>query len=159
MAKAIRHIEKKTMSPEEEQTESLSEILSLIAKNKETIKNTLDIMNELQNAGVLDIMNGLLKTREKVGVIAVQQMNQLTMHNTIKNGIQTAQLLGELDPVKLNTLLKAANRGLEQASESTERVSKWGLLKSMNDPSVLSSLSVMVGFLQGMGKELNEQKH
>lgn len=158
MAKAITHIEKKIPNPAEEQAESLTEILSLIAKNREAITTSLEILQELNSAGLLSILKGLLKTRDKVGVLAIEQLNQPSMHKTIKNGINTLQLLGEVDPDKLKTLLNAANSGLQSIGESNEKTSKWGLVKSMGDPDVLSSLSTMTGFLQGMGKELNKQK-
>jgi uncharacterized protein YjgD (DUF1641 family) len=158
MAKPITHIEKKIPNPIEEQAESLSEILSLVAKNREAITTSLEILQELQSAGVLDLLKGFLKTREKVGVLAIQQINTPEMHNTIKNGINLLQLIGQIEPDRLKTLLHAANKGLESMGGTNDKISKWGLLKLMNDPDVLSSLSTMTGFLQGMGKELNSQK-
>jgi uncharacterized protein YjgD (DUF1641 family) len=157
MAKAISHIEKKKTSPAEEQTESLTEILSLIAKNHESITTSLEIIQELQSSGLLDIIKGLLKTRDKLGVLAIDQLNQSSMHNTIKNGIGAIKLLGELDPDKINTLMNAANSGLNHIGESKDSLSKWGIIKSLNDPNVVSSLSTMIGFLQGMGEELNKK--
>jgi uncharacterized protein YjgD (DUF1641 family) len=158
MAKAIRHIELKTKSKDEEQAESLSELLSLIAENKESIRITLEIVKELHSAGLLEILKGLLKTRDKVGVIAMEQINQPSMHRTIKNGIQALQLLGEVDPDKLSRILNAANNGLENITESNEKLSKWGMIKSLNDPNVSSSFSMMINFLKGMGEELNKPK-
>ena len=158
MAKPITHIEKKIPNAAEEQAEAIAEILSLIAKNREAITTSLEILQELQSAGVLDMVKGLLRTRDKVGVLAVQQLNQPGMHKTIKNGINMIQLLGEIDPDKMNTLMKATNKGLDHIAENNEKQSMWGLMRSMRDPDVLSSLSTMTGFLRGMGKELNNQK-
>jgi uncharacterized protein YjgD (DUF1641 family) len=158
MAKAISHIEIKSKSKDEEQAESLTELLSFIADNKESITTTLEIIKELHSAGLLDIIKGFLKTRDKIGVIAMDQINQPSMHRTIKNGIQAVQLLGELDPDNLSMLLNAANSGLENTTESNEKLSKWGMLKSINDPNVSSSFSMMIKFLKGMGKELNKHK-
>lgn len=158
MAKAISHIEKMKPTPAEQQAESLTEIIELIAKNKEAITASLEILQELHSAGLLDIIKGLLKTRDKVGVLAMEQLNQPSMHKTIKNSINTLQLLGEIEPDQLKTLLTAANSGLEHLGGPNQKTSKWGIMKSMNDPDVLSSLSTMTGFLQGMGKELNKQK-
>jgi uncharacterized protein YjgD (DUF1641 family) len=158
MAKPITHIEKKLPNPIEEQAESFSEILSLLAKNREAITTSLEILQELHSAGILDMLKGLLKTRDKVGVLAIQQINTPEMHNTIKNGINVLQLVGAIEPDRLKTLLRAANKGLESMDGTNDKMSKWGLLKLMNDPDVMSSLSTMTVFLQGMGKELNNQK-
>lgn len=158
MAKPISTIEKATVNQAEEQMESLAEIVSLIVRNKESITIMLEIIQELYNAGLLDLLKGLLRTRDKVGVLLIEQLNQPGMHKTIKNGIQTVQLLGKIDPDQLNTLLDAANYGLEQTASRKQKLSKWGLVKSVNDPNVIASLSTMISFLQGMGKQLNTQK-
>lgn len=158
MAKAITHIEKKIPNQAEEQADSLLEILTLVAKNKEALKTSLEILQELQHSGVLNIVKGLLQTRDKVGVLAVEQLNQPSMHNTIKNSINLLQIIGEIEPEKLKVLLRAANTGLTNLDESKEKITKWGLIKRMNNSDVLYSLSVMTGFLQGLGKELNNQK-
>ncbi|WP_202077739.1 DUF1641 domain-containing protein [Caldalkalibacillus salinus] len=158
MAKAISHIEKHEPTPAERQAMALDELLSLIAHNKEAITTTLDILKELQEAGVLDILKGMLRTRDKIGVIGVEQLNQPHMHRTIKNGINLFQLIGEIDPDQLNTILGAANKGMTHINTSPDKVSKWQLIKSMNDPDVLSALSAMTGLLKGMGVELKKQQ-
>jgi uncharacterized protein YjgD (DUF1641 family) len=158
MAKAIRQIEVKTKTKEEESAESLTELLSLIALNKESILVMLEIIKELHSAGVLDIIHGFLKTRDKVGVIAMEQLNQPSMHRTIKNSIQAIQILGELDPIKISSLLNAANNGLESATEVKTKMSKWEMFKAINDPNVTSSISMMIKFLKGMGEELNNPR-
>lgn len=154
MAKAISHIEVNKKTPAENQAESLAEILSLINENRQAITTSLEIIQELHSAGLLDIMKGLLKTRDKIGVIAIDQLNRPSMHRTIENGINTIQLFSEINPDKMKTMLSAANKGLEQMGESNG--SKWGLIKSMGDPDIQSSLSTMIGFLKGMGKELSK---
>lgn len=157
MAKPIREIKVNKQNPMEEQADSLNEIISLIAKNKESITTALEIIQELNSAGLLDMIKGLLKTRNKVGVLVIDQLNQPSMHRTIKNSMQAIQLFGKLDSDKLNILLNASNRGLEYATDHDEKLSKWGLIKSLNDPNVMSSISTMMSFLKGMGKELNTQ--
>lgn len=155
MAKPIHHIEKRVPTKAEEQAEAIGEIISLIANNREAITTSLEILQELHSTGVLDAVKGLLKTREKVGVLAMGQLNQPNMHNTIKNAINMVKLVGEMDPEKVNTLMSAVMSGLDQMGEQDGKVSKWRLIKSMNDPDVLASIATMTGFLQGMGKEFN----
>ncbi|QHS22378.1 DUF1641 domain-containing protein [Virgibacillus sp. MSP4-1] len=161
MAKAITQIEKKRKSKQEERTEDLSAIINQIADNREIIQDTLIILQELHATGVLDMLKGLLRTREKVGQIAIEQINQPGMHNIIKNGMNTIGLLAEMDSDQLKAMFSGLNTGLEKAAESAkaqEEVGLWGLMKSVRDPNVRTSMNTMVNFLEGMGNGLNQQK-
>jgi uncharacterized protein YjgD (DUF1641 family) len=158
MAKAIKHIDKKQPNAVEEQTEALGEILKLIAENREAITTSLEIIKELHTAGILDVVKGALRTREKIGVIAIEQMNQPEMHRTIRNGIYAMEFLGQLDPDKLKTLFNGISHGLEKtADDHHEKIGMWGLLKAMRDPGVNASLTTMLNFLNGMGEEIGKK--
>jgi uncharacterized protein YjgD (DUF1641 family) len=158
MAKAIRQIEKNQKSEVEQQAESLQELLTMISKNSEAIKSTLEILQELQKAGILDMINGLLKTKDKVGVIAMDQLNQPSMHRTIKNGINALQFIGELDPDKMKRMMHGINTGLDHLNDEAQQ-NKIGILKAMRDPNVKASISTAFSFLQGMGEGLENNKH
>ncbi|GAA0326056.1 hypothetical protein GCM10008967_15790 [Bacillus carboniphilus] len=161
MAKAIQQIERKQKNAEEERTEDLAAILTQIAENREAIQTSLMILQELHQAGILDMLKGLLRTREKVGSIAIEQINQPGMHNIIKNGMSAVQLLSSLDPNQLKQIFGGLSHGLHKASEGNEKkeqASMWGLMKSMRDPNVRTSLNTMVHFLNGMGEGLNQKQ-
>jgi uncharacterized protein YjgD (DUF1641 family) len=161
MAKAIKDIDKKRSNPIEEQTEAIQQLIEMTAESRDALLSFLDILQELHNAGLLDIVQGLLKTRHKVGVLAMGQLNQPEMHRIIKNGINTIQFLGELNPDQLNTMLNGVNKGLEKSTMNTkkgEQVSLWGLAKSIRDPNVKMSISTMMSFLEGMGKGIKKDQ-
>ncbi|SET37374.1 Uncharacterized conserved protein YjgD, DUF1641 family [Salinibacillus kushneri] len=161
MAKAITQIEKNQKNIQEERAEDLAAIVDQIADNREVIQDTLIILQELHNTGVLDMLKGLLRTREKVGAIAIEQLNQPAMHNMIKNGMNTIGLLSEMDPDQLQAIFGGLNQGLEKAAESTkkqEEMGIWGLMKSMRDPNVRTSMNTMVNFLNGMGSGLKSSE-
>jgi uncharacterized protein YjgD (DUF1641 family) len=158
MAKAIKQIEKKRLNPIEEQTQAIKELVEMTAESREALMTFLEILQELHKAGLLDIIKGLLKTRHKVGVLAMDQINQPDMHNMIRNGINTIEFLGELDPDQLKTMLDGVNNGLETSAESANKkeVSLWGMAKTMRDPDVKRSITTMISFLEGMGKEFSK---
>jgi uncharacterized protein YjgD (DUF1641 family) len=158
MAKAIRQIEKNQKSEVEQQAESLQELLTMISKNSEAIKSTLEILQELQKAGILDMVNGLLKTKDKVGIIAMDQLNQPSMHRTIKNAINALQFIGELDPDKMKRMMHGISTGLDHLNDEAQQ-NKIGILKAMRDPNVKASISTAFSFLQGMGEGLENNKH
>ncbi|MBM7570834.1 DUF1641 domain-containing protein [Aquibacillus albus] len=161
MARAITQIERKQSSVEEERSEDLGAILKQIADNREAIEDSLTILEELHKSGVLDMVKGFLRTKEKVGVIAVEQLNQPSMHQLIRNMFNSIELLSSMDPDRLNAIFGGLNKGLEKASEGTEennQIGAFGMLKAMRDPNVKTSLSTMVHFLEGMGEGLKNDK-
>jgi uncharacterized protein YjgD (DUF1641 family) len=160
MAKAIKHIEKQTPNPIEEQTQALSQLLEATAQSKEALVVFLDILQELHNAGLLDIVQGLLKTRHRVGRIAVQQMDQPSMHRMMKNGVIAMQFLGKLDPKQIESILGGFEKGLKKLQETNQEdkhLGLWGIGKTLRDPNVSASLTAMLGFLQGMGEEFTKE--
>jgi uncharacterized protein YjgD (DUF1641 family) len=160
VAKPIQQIEKKRLNEAEEEAEALKELMGMIADSKESIKTFLEILEELQSSGLLDMAKGLLKTRQKVGVLAMEQMNQPAMHRIIKNGINTVQFLGQLDPDQMKTIMNGVSKGLEKTSENSsqkDQVGIWSLIRTMRDPDIRASMTMMTSFLEGMGKEINQK--
>lgn len=161
MAKAIKQIEKTRLTQQEEQTEDLTAILKLIAENRDAITTSLEIIGELKQTGVLDMVKGALKTREKIGSIAMEQINQPSMHNMIRNGFNTVEFLGSLNPDQMKMMLNAVSNGLNETSDTigkNEQIGLWGMMKSIRDPNVNTAITTMLGFLNGMGKEMDKKQ-
>lgn len=160
MAKAIEQIELIQPTAEEEQAQDLAVLLEHLAENRKAISSTIEILSELQKSGVLDIVKSFLHSREKVAAIAIEQVNQPNMHNIIRNAFNTIDFLGSLDPQQLNIMLSAVTKGLDESAkvmEQNEQRSLWGLMKSMRDPHTNLALTSMLGFLNGMGKEMGKE--
>ncbi|PJN92193.1 DUF1641 domain-containing protein, partial [Bacillus sp. mrc49] len=111
MAKAIKQIRKEAPNPEAEQSKAVTDIVAALAENRDAIMATIGIVGQLHEMGVLNTVNGLLEKRVDVGVIAVQQLNQPNMHNTIKNGMNAFNFLGQLNPDQLQTVLNGVSHG------------------------------------------------
>lgn len=157
MAKAITHIEKRVPNAVEEQEQAIQEILTAAATNKEALLILIDVVNHLHQAGLLEMAQGFLTNRHKIGVIGLNQLNKSGAQRIIKNGMGAVQFLSRLDPAKLETLLGAVATGVDEASEAKEEHKQLGMMdlfKSMRDPEVQTSLGVMMNFLRGMGKGL-----
>jgi len=161
MAKAIKQIEKITQSEEEVKSQALTDILNQLADNREALTTTLEILNELQETGMLDMVRGLLRTKEKVGSIAVEQLNQPAMHNVIKNGFNLIEFLGELDPDQLQHIMSGMHSGVDKTAEGMKQdqtIGIWGMMKSIRDPHVNRSITTMFNFLEGMGEGLDKKQ-
>lgn len=161
MAEAIKQIRKEIPTPEQEQSQAITEIIAALASNREAIISTIGIIKHLQDMGVLDALNGLLEKRADVGAIAIQQINQPGMHNMIKNGMNAIKFLGQLNPDELQIMLDGVSRGLEKLGEridKNEKVSLWQLGNSVRNEEVRTSLFTMLGLLEGMGEVFQRDK-
>jgi uncharacterized protein YjgD (DUF1641 family) len=159
MAKAIRNINKHVPNTQEEQQQAFTEILTALADNKEALMKTLDILNHIKGIGALDAIQALLEKLNEVGVIALQQINQPTMHNTIKIAFNTIKFIGTLNPQQLQTMLNGVGNGLERSSESIKNGEVYGVMKLakiMRSPEVRASMTTMIEFLRGMGEVFDQ---
>jgi uncharacterized protein YjgD (DUF1641 family) len=158
MAKAILNIERAAPAPQEQQANAIGEILAAITANKAALLQFLDILNELHKAGLLDIVQGLVKNLQQVGAIGIAQLNKTGAQHMIKNGMSAVQFMGGVEPKKLENLLNSVQRGLDRANRQTSEADKplgiMDLFRLMRDDEVNASLRFMTNFMQGMGSGL-----
>lgn len=155
MAKAITQIRKDVANQTEEQSQAVSQILQELSANKEAVLETIKILKGLHETKVLEAMQAFMEQREEVGAIAIQQINQPTMHNVIKNGMNAFSFLGSLQPGQLSTILDGLSRGLKRLSETGEKGEKqslWKLRKRLWSPEIRAMMTSMVDFMDGMGE-------
>ena len=137
MAKAIRQINKSVPTEEELQLQAISDIMKAIGENRDAIVTSLDILKNLQDIGVLQVVQGLLEQRVDVATIALKQINQPAMHNTIKNAFNAIKFLGTVKPEQLQLILQGLGQGLERTlgnNQQQEHQSLWKMSKSLRDP-------------------------
>ncbi|RSL32353.1 DUF1641 domain-containing protein [Salibacterium salarium] len=161
MAKAITQIDIEEKTEAEQKKQIHDDILNQIADNHDSIQTTLDIVEELQQAGILDMLKGLLRMREQIGSISIDKINQPSMHHLIKNSFHTIEFIGKVDPEELEKMMNGMINGMERLSKETEKTEDtgmWGLFKTMRDPHVLSALSYMTAFLNGFGEEMGKKE-
>lgn len=154
MAKAITQIEKRVPTRAEQDAQALGEIMSAVAQHKDALLVFMDVLGEMHQSGLLAVAQGLLKNRQQVGVIGVNQLNKSGAQRIIKNGVTAMQFMAQLDPDKLKQVLGAFARGLQEARPSEKPVGLWGMVNSFREPEVNASVSMMVNFLRGVGEGL-----
>ncbi|WP_158737858.1 DUF1641 domain-containing protein [Alteribacillus sp. YIM 98480] len=161
MAKAITQINIQEKTAEEKQQQIQKDLLKQITDNHESIQTTLEIVEELQQAGMLDMAKGLLRMREKIGSISIDKINQPSMHHLIKNGFHAIEFIGRVEPEELEKMMNGVIHGMERMAKETEKdeeTSMWKMFKTMRDPHVMTALSYLTAFLNGMGEEMGKKK-
>lgn len=161
MAKPIRHFNRSEPDPIEVQAQAISDIVNKLSENRDAILTSLDILKNLHQMGTLEAILGLLEQRTEIGAIAIQQFNQPSIHNVIKNGMSIFKFLGSLDPDQMQTIFKGLNKGLNHASErlhNGDSPSLWKLGTSMRNPEVKASLSTLLEIMHGLGEALQNDE-
>lgn len=161
MARPIKEFNPTPRPEAEVRQENLDNILNQVADNHEALQQFLTIIEELHASGILDIVKSLLKTRNEVGEVAMNQIiNQPKTLNIINNAMGAAEMLGSIDPEELNQVLAGVSSGIKEASkedESETTLGIMGMLKATKEPDVQASLQMLFRFLAGMGQQVNSQ--
>jgi uncharacterized protein YjgD (DUF1641 family) len=157
LAKAIIHIARHVPTAEEQLERAKEEILEAAAKNKDSILLLLDVVNDLKQAGVLEIAQAFISNSHQIGAIGMNQLNKSGAQNMIKNSISAAQFLAKLEPGNLELLLGALASGADNAlrkSGKIEKVGVFGMLKAMGSSDIQAAFGFLLNFLRGVGKHM-----
>ncbi|MGM7722106.1 DUF1641 domain-containing protein [Metabacillus sp. Hm71] len=159
MAKPITKIKEPVFSEEETQANRLESVIQNLAENADGIQETIKLLQELHESGVLEAVNCLIEAKEKVAKIAVGQMLRPPVTNAINNGMAAAGALTELDPEMTKKILNGMTRGIQTAEKELRANKKMGvfdLVKLMRDTDVNRALTFSFYLLQGIGSGLKE---
>jgi len=159
MAKPIQVIQKTELTEEQIKMQSLENLISGVADNKDSLLETLELLQELHNSGIMDALGSLLKAKESAAKIAVGQLTRKPVTNMINNAMAAGGILTELDPETTSKLAKSLTAGLKKAGQGLEEDSKIGLfdlMKAIKDPDINRALGFGFNLLKGIGEGLKE---
>ena len=156
MAKAIKKVHKLTLTEEEKRSRDLREVEDALIQNKAAILQTLEIMNHMQDKGLLALLNGLFGQGDKVLDIAVKAMDKPENTNTLKNLLLLLGTLGMINVKQLEPFLLKIDAGIARVAEykdTEEKTSYFDLVRSLKDPEINKAVTILMQFLKGMGQE------
>jgi len=159
MARPIQTIQKAELTEEEKKIQSLENLLSGVAQNKDSLLETLNLLQELHDSGVMEALGSLLKAKESAAKIAVGQLTRKPVTNMINNAMAAGGILTELDPETTSKLAKSLTAGLKKAEQGLKADTKFGLLdlmKAVKDPDINRALGFGFNLLKGIGEGLKE---
>lgn len=159
MAKAIVNIKKPVLSEEEKKTKKLDQLKTELAQNADGISDTLKLLQELHDSGILEAVQALVEAKEKVSKIALGQLTRPPVTNTINNAMAMAEAVSDIDPAMTKKLVSSLSNGLQKAEEGLQKNEKVGLLdlyKAMNDPDINRAIGFGLNLLKGLGEGLKK---
>jgi len=159
MAKPITKIEEPILTEKEKKDQALEKVLQDLSQNTEGIKETIKLLQELHESGILGAINNLVEAKENVAKIAVGQMLRPPVTNALNNAMAAAGVLTELDPEITQKLVGGLSKGLQRAEEgfrANKKVSVFDLIKLTRDPDVNRVIRFSIDLLKGVGEGLKD---
>jgi uncharacterized protein YjgD (DUF1641 family) len=159
MAEPITKIRQNVLSEEEKQKAALDQLAADLAEREAALKQTLELVQELHDSGILEAAQAMLKAKADIAKIVVEQATRKPITNMINNLMGAAGALSEIDPELAKKLMGSLSAGLEEAQEhllSPKKTRILDLMRAMNDPDINRAIGFGIHFLKGAGKGLKE---
>jgi uncharacterized protein YjgD (DUF1641 family) len=129
------------------------------AEHAEALLAVWDLLQGLHDRGVIDALNGVLKSSDFILETAVETANTPENIRTIRNLMLLNNLLGSIDPDLLTRLAGAIPDGLAQLPAPEAKVpGLLSLLQKFNSPDSRRAMAFMASLLESIGKKLGEKK-
>ena len=119
----------------------------------EALLAAYEVLQGLQDRGVLEMLRGALGSSDKVLQILVDAVNTPEVIRGIRNFMILARIADTLEPELLEALAQAVPEGLAQAKK-TEPLGLWKLLKKLSSQDTRRALTAMTCVLESLGKSL-----
>jgi uncharacterized protein YjgD (DUF1641 family) len=154
MANPITKIKRMECSQADKEEQNLADVTKAVSENKEAILKGIDLLAALDESGALDMGNALVKHRKDALENIVGEMNKEQYASTLENISGLFFLLGDLKVDQLSYFMEKMNEGMEEARVATteEATSYLGLAKSLKNPEINRGITMLLGFLRGMGR-------
>ncbi|AIF43943.1 DUF1641 domain-containing protein [Virgibacillus sp. SK37] len=158
MANPISDIKRLEIPAEDVEKNNLDELTKAVSENKEACIKGIGLLSAMNESGILDAASALIKHRKEATKNVVQELNKPQYSATLENLVELFLLLGEIDVNEVSNITDKINHGMKEAMEvppsSQEKMNYIGMIKALKDPEINKSITMILSFLKGMGKEL-----
>ncbi|WP_163970839.1 DUF1641 domain-containing protein [Oceanobacillus halotolerans] len=155
MAKPISTVKKLEIPEETKHEQHLDEVTKAVSENKEAILKGIELVSSLHESGALDFANALVKRREDALENIITEINKEQYASLLENMSKLVLYIGELNVDELYYFTERINDGIHEAAVASEdsQTSYLDLLRALKDPQINRSITMLLNFLRGMGKE------
>jgi uncharacterized protein YjgD (DUF1641 family) len=124
-------------------------------EHAEALLNVFDILQGLQDRGVLELAKGALGSSEKILQIVVDVANKPEMIRGIRNLMILAKIADAFEPELLEGLEQAVQKGLAEA-RTPKPIGFWQLVKKLLSQQSRRVLVLTASVVQSVGKCLEK---
>jgi uncharacterized protein YjgD (DUF1641 family) len=142
--------------PRHDPREALYERLKTAPQeHAEALLNVYEILQELQDRGVLEMAKGALGSSEKLLEILVNVANTPEMIRGIRNMMILAKIADSFEPELLEGLEQGVQKGLAEA-RNPKPIGLWQLAKQLLSEQSRRVLVLTASVVQSVGKRLEQ---
>lgn len=158
MATPITTIRKRVLTEEEQQQQTIDELKKELAESNAALARSMSILRELNDSGILEAAESMLKAKAHIAEIALGQVSRKEITNLINNGMAAAGALTTVDPAQTTQLMNSVTKGLEEAGkEDNTKIGVFSLMKALKDPDINRAIRFGMRFMKGLGQGLKEK--
>jgi uncharacterized protein YjgD (DUF1641 family) len=127
----------------------------------EAVLAGFEVLQGLQDRGVLELLRGVLGGSDKILEIVVESTKTPEAVRGIRNLLIMTKILGSIEPELLEKLAQAVPDALVGAAkaEQTEPPGFWGVLKILRGKNLRRGLTVVNNLLEALGRNFSSQQN
>ncbi|WP_232697322.1 DUF1641 domain-containing protein [Brevibacillus daliensis] len=160
MAQRLTTINNPSPGEKEYKDLHLAQLKEEVAQHTDSLRKTMELIEELHESGLLEILQAMVKSKDKMTGIAVEQLLRPNVVTSINNVMALTGVLGNMEPQMTQKMVASVSKGLKKAGEGLEKDERVGiidLMRALKDPDVNRSVAFGINLLKGMGEGLKEQ--
>src|SRR3981081_319846 len=128
-------------------------------EHAEAVLAAYEVLQELNNRGVLEIARGALAASDEILEKVVDNVRTPEAIRAIRNLLFWRQILGSIEPEWFKGVFKAIPEGIAQATAERDKpVRLLGLLRRLTSNDSLRGLAAAIDFLQAFGRHLHSSE-
>ena len=126
------------------------------AEHAEALLAAYQVLQQLNDRGVLEVMNGALATSDEILEKIVENVKTPEAIRSIRNLLAWQRVLGSIEPEWFKAIFPAIPEGIAKATAERDKpVSIFGLIRRACSKDSLRAMSAAVDFLEAFGRHLS----
>jgi uncharacterized protein YjgD (DUF1641 family) len=140
--------------PRDPREDAIARLRQAPAEHAEAVLALYEILQGMQDHGVLELLRGLAGSSDKVTDIVVDAAKAPPVTRGLRNALAILRTLGEMDPELFDAFALALPTALAQAKkEATNPASLWTILREFRSPDMRRGLVFVNSLLEAWGRD------
>ena len=142
------------VAPRDPREDAIARLRQAPAEHAEAVLALYEILQGMQDGGVLELLRGLAGSSGKVTEIVVDAAKAPPVTRGLRNALAILRTLGEMDPELFDSFALALPTALAQAkTQAINPPSLWAILREFRSPDMRRGLLFINSLLEAWGRD------